>query len=289
MIFSTLISVSELLPHIDDPDWAIIDCRFTLTDPQLGEKDYLQAHIPGAVYAHLDRDLCGPILPGRTGRHPLPPINTFVEKLSAWGIDSEVQVITYDDVGGAMAAARLWWMLRWLGHDSVAILDGGWQRWKESGFPVRSGMETRAARRFAAHPRHELAVGSEEVEAMRKRSDSLVLDSRTADRFRGENETIDPVAGHIPGAKSAPYTDILDEEEKLHSREKLRDRFEKLLAGIPTERTAFYCGSGVTAALNVLAVAHAGLGDARLYSGSWSEWITDPNRPVAKGNSSLDK
>jgi len=289
MAYSTLISVPELFKHYADPDWAIIDCRFTLTEPEQGQEAYLKAHIPGAVYAHLDRDLCDPILPGKTGRHPLPPIDTFVEKLSAWGIDSEVQVIAYDDVGGALAAARLWWMLRWLDHDSVAILDGGWKRWKESGFPVRSGTETRTARRFTAHPRHDLVVGWEEVEEMRKRSDSLVLDSRTVDRYRGENETIDPIAGHIPGAKSAPYTEVLDEKEKFLSAEKLRARFQELLAGIPVERTAFYCGSGVTAALNVLAVAHARLGDARLYAGSWSEWITDQNRPVAKGNSSLDK
>ncbi len=283
MTYTTLISTTDLHEHLDDPDWAILDCRFVLTDPEQGRKDYLLAHIPGAVYAHLDEDLCGPIIPGKTGRHPLPSIDEFVEQLSEWGIDSKVQVITYDDVGGALAAARLWWMLRWLGHGSVAVLDGGWTMWQKQALPVKGGREARSPRQFIPEPHPELLAHTEEIEEMRKRQDALVLDSRTADRYRGENETIDPVAGHIPGAISAPYPDNFDVDGKLLSKDALRARFEELLGDVAAEETAFYCGSGVTAVLNILAVAHAGFGEAKLYAGSWSKWITDPNRPVAMG------
>jgi thiosulfate/3-mercaptopyruvate sulfurtransferase len=281
--FRTLISPEELVEHLDDPNWAIIDCRFSLAKPDKGANDYHKAHIPGAIYANLDEDLCGPIIPGKTGRHPLPPIQEFVQTLSQWGIYSRVQVVAYDDVGGALAAARLWWMLRWLGHEAVAVLDGGWILWKQRGLPVRRRVESRPPRVFNPLPHPDLLANTEDVEKMRQDAGSLVFDSRTADRYRGENETIDPVAGHIPGAKSAPYLSNFDEKGKFLPKEQLLARFKDLLNGIPAEDMAFYCGSGVTAALNVLAVAHAGLGDAKLYSGSWSKWITDPSRPVETG------
>jgi thiosulfate/3-mercaptopyruvate sulfurtransferase len=281
--FRTLISPEELLEHLDNPNWAIFDCRFSLAEPEKGANDYHEAHIPGAIYANLDEDLCGPVIPGKTGRHPLPSIQEFVQTLSQWGIDSRVQVIAYDDVGGALAAARLWWMLRWLGHKAAAVLDGGWVLWNQRGFPVRDGAERRPARMFSSLPHPDLLANTEDVDKMRQDAGSLVLDSRAADRYRGENETIDPIAGHIPGAKSVPYPENFDEEGKFLPREQLRARFKDLFNGLPAENTAFYCGSGVTAALNVLAVTHAGLGDAKLYSGSWSKWITDPSRPVETG------
>lgn len=281
MPYTTVISASELLDHLETPDWAIIDCRFTLSDPKKGRKDYREAHIPGAVYAHLDEDLCGRIVPGKTGRHPLPSMEEFSHRLSKWGTDANVQVVAYDDVGGALAAARLWWMLRWVGHNQVAVLDGGWTWWQKEDLPVKSGTELRTPRIFVPHHQTGLIADTESVDRMRKDPEALILDSRTTDRYRGENETIDPVAGHIPGAKSAPYPENLDNEDKFLSEETLRQRFEQKLGDIPAERTAFYCGSGVTAAHNVLAVAHAGLGTAKLYPGSWSKWITDPNRPVA--------
>lgn len=281
MPYTTLISASDLLDNLDSPKWAVIDCRFTLSEPEKGRSEYEEAHIPGAVYAHLEEDLCGRTVPGKTGRHPLPSMEEFAHRLSKWGVDSSVQVVAYDDVGGALAAARLWWMLRWVGHHEVAVLDGGWTTWKKEDLPVNSGIEFRRPRIFVPHHRPGLVAHSELVDRMRTDPQALILDSRTVDRYRGENETIDPVAGHIPGAKSAPYPENLGEDEKFRSEESLRERFEQLLGDIPAERAVFYCGSGVTAAHNVLAVAHAGLGTAKLYPGSWSKWITDRNRPVA--------
>ncbi len=281
MTYTTLISTAELLPHLTDPGWAIFDCRFSLADPERGRRDYTQAHIAGAVYAHLGEDLAGPILPGLTGRHPLPPIDFTADKFSEWGIDDRVQAVVYDDAGGAFAA-RLWWMLRWLGHEAVAVLDGGWPKWKSEGRETRAGMAFRPSRRFVPRPRPELLSTTDEIESLRHAAGSKLFDSRTAERYRGENETIDPIAGHIPGAISAPYLDNLTPDGTFRSKEELRLRFTVLLRGTPADCTAFYCGSGATAAQNILALKHVGLGDARLYAGSWSEWITDPQRPIEK-------
>lgn len=284
MSYTTLISASELVNHIDDPDWVIIDCRFSLDDTTRGQRDYLQSHIPGAVYAHLNEDLSGQIIPGKTGRHPLPKTETFAQILSNWGIDADVQVVTYDDKGSAMAAARLWWMLRWVGHDAVTVLDGGWTQWKKAGYPVTSGIETRKPRVFTPRVRNDRLFSSSDVLKILHNPSFRLIDSRSADRYRGENETIDPVAGHIPGALSSPFANNLGPEGLFLSPDDLKARFQHLLDGVPPERTVFYCGSGVTASHNLLALAHAGLGDARLYAGSWSEWITNPDHPIAKGS-----
>ncbi len=283
MPYTTILSTSELAKHLDDPGWAIVDCRFWLADTERGRRDYRQAHIPGAVYAHLDEDLSGPIIRGKTGRHPLPDVDVMTQRISDWGIASGVQVVAYDDAGGSMAAARLWWLLRWLGHAAAAVLDGGWTRWQREGRETRGGVETRSPRSFVPQPRPERVMSAAEVLAALGDPDRRLLDSRSADRYRGENETIDPVAGHIPGAICAPYADNLGRDGLFQSPEALRARFEALLGDAPAERVVFYCGSGVTAAHNVLAVAHAGLGDARLYAGSWSEWITEPDRPIQRG------
>ena len=280
---TALITPADLLPHLGDPDWAIFDCRFTLGDEERGERDYQQAHIPGAVYAHVSRDLSGPVVPGQTGRHPLPALDVFVAQLSRWGVDAGVQVVVYDDSGGAMAA-RLWWMLHWLGHPAVAVLDGGWPAWQAAGYPVASGTETRPARVFVPHPRPELALDAAQVEAIRTDPRYRLFDARAADRYRGENETIDPIAGHIPGAVSAPYAANLDSAGRFLPPADLRARFERLLGDVPAEQSVFYCGSGVTAAHNLLALAQVGLGEGRLYAGSWSDWITDPARPIATGD-----
>ena len=281
MTYSTLISTTELTQHLTDPDWAIIDCRFSLADPERGRRDYAQAHIAGAIYAHLNEDLAGPIIPGVTGRHPLPAVDFAVDKFSEWGISDRVQVVVYDDAGGAFAA-RLWWMLNWLGHDAVAVLDGGWPKWQSEGHETREGMAFRASRHFVPHVRSDLLSTTADVESLQHDAASKLFDSRSAERYRGENETIDPIAGHIPGAISAPYPDNLNPDGTLRPVEELRLRFAALLRGTPTDHATFYCGSGVTAAHNILAVKHVGLGDAKLYAGSWSEWITDARRPIEK-------
>jgi thiosulfate/3-mercaptopyruvate sulfurtransferase len=280
---TTLISAEELHQHLGLPDWAIVDCRFSLTDEDLGRREYRKAHIPGAVYAHLNEDLSGPVIRGQTGRHPLPAVAAIVEKLSTWGVEQGVQVVAYDDYTGGMAAARLWWLLNWLGHPAVAVLDGGWLEWVRSGGPARTGEENRPWRTFIPSIKADLMVESEEVSVAVHDPGVRIIDARGADRYRGENETIDPVAGHIPGAVSAPYLENLDPDGKFISPEALRARFSDLLAGHPAEQAVFYCGSGVTAAQALLAMAQSGLGMGRLYAGSWSEWILDPGRPVAKG------
>ena len=282
MAFTTIISVTELTKHLDDHEWAIIDCRFKLAKTDQGKIDYETGHIPGAVYAHLDTDLSGPIIKGKTGRHPLPSVDKVSEVFSRFGIDSHTQVVAYDDLGGALAAGRVWWLLRWLGHASVAVLDGGWQAWVNNGNEVRSGWETRTARSFIPFPHHEFIFTADDVEKIRNDPHYRLLDARSAERFRGENETIDPVAGHIPGAVSVPYAENLNPDGTFSSREILASRYKKLLGGVPIGNVVCYCGSGVSAAHDILAMKIAGLGEARLFAGSYSEWITDPKRPVEK-------
>jgi len=282
LTYSTLISTSEAAAHLGDPDWVLVDARFSLADPGLGRRKYLEAHIPGAVYAHLDNDLSGPVIQGVTGRHPLPEVKHATEIFSSWGIPIDGQVVVYDDLGGALAAVRVWWMLRWLGFYSVAVLDGGWQEWLKSGHPTCGGEETRQACPFIAKQHPGLLVSTKEIETLRQDPSWLLMDARSADRFHGENETIDPVAGHIPGAVSAAYAGNLNPDGTFRTAARLRSHYQRLLGDVPIERVAVYCGSGVTSIHNILAMLHAGLGEARLYAGSWSEWITDPSHPIAK-------
>ena len=281
--FTTLIDTADLAAHLDDPNWVIVDCRFYLNDPELGRKQYLEAHIPGAVYADLDKDLSGPVIPGETGRHPLPDVDTFAKRLGSWGIGDGVQVVAYDGAGG-MVAGRLWWMLKWLGHEQVAVLNGDFRAWLHEGRPTRPGGETRASRTFMPRLQADRLVDAGEVLAHLGDPSMKLLDARARDRFRGENETLDAKAGHIPGAKPAPYSENLDTTGRFLSPEELASRFHALLGDTPAEKVVLYCGSGVSAAHNALAMAHAGLGQPRLYSGSWSDWITDPSRPIATGD-----
>jgi len=283
MTHTTLISTADLASHLADPDWAIFDCRFSLADAARGQRDYLQAHIPRAIYAHLNEDLSGPMVRGKTGRHPLPAVDVMAQRLSNWGIDDHTQVIAYDDTGGSIAA-RVWWLLRWLGHDAAAVLDGGWQQWLKETREVTGEIVARSPRSFMPHPRPETVMTAGEVMAKMNDRNFKLFDSRTAERYRGETEPFDPIAGHIPGAISAPYAENLAPDLLFRSTRDLRQRFEALLGDIPADRAAFYCGSGINAAHNILALKHVGLGDARLYAGSWSEWITDPKRPIATGN-----
>jgi thiosulfate/3-mercaptopyruvate sulfurtransferase len=277
-----VMGIETLRERLFDRDLRIVDCRFSLAEPERGERDHLQSHIPGAVYAHLDRDLSAPVEPGRTGRHPLPSVERFSQTLGAWGIDDQVQVVAYDDMGGAIAA-RLWWMLRWLGHETVAVLDGGWPAWLEEGGQVEAGPNSTRARSFVAHPRPDMIVDAEQVTQMCGSHEHRVLDARGADRYRGEVEPLDSVAGHVPGAILASFADNLDERGRFRSPEWLHERFMTILNGASPEKAAVYCGSGVTAAHDLLALAHAGIKGTKLYAGSWSEWIVDPTRPIATG------
>ena len=277
--YQSIIDCDALLQHLGRDNWRIIDCRFSLANLEQGRTDYLASHIPGAAYAHLDADLSGPIIRGKTSRHPLPAIADFVETCSAWGIEDGVQVIAYDN-GPGMIAARLWWMLRWLGHDSVAVLDGGWQAWKEARLPEETIVTPYPLAEFVAKPRRELLVDAEFVESILDKDDYLLLDSRAAERYRGEVEPLDPLAGHIPSALSLPFADNLNADSRMRSKDALRQRFSSAAKTVSPDKTIFYCGSGVSACQNILAWYHAGMGDVALYAGSWSEWITEPDRPV---------
>jgi thiosulfate/3-mercaptopyruvate sulfurtransferase len=283
---TTLIAASELATHLNDADWAIIDCRFDLARPEWGAQAYAAGHIPHALYAHLDHDLSSPRTP-RSGRHPLPQVEALAITLGRFGIDERVQVIAYDQGPGAYAA-RLWWLLRWLGHPQVAVLDGGLAAWERAGLPLSSAIEPRAPRRFRASADALQVVGDSEVAqlvssgALRGRA-QLLIDARSADRFAGENESIDPVAGHVPGARNHPFAGNLDAQGRFLDPGQLRAAWEKTLRGASARQVISMCGSGVTACHNLLALEAAGLPGARLYSGSWSEWITDPTHPVARG------
>ncbi len=282
MAYTTLITSADLEPRLTAPEWVVVDCRFALDRSEHGRQEYERAHIPGAVYAHLNDDLSGPIVPGKTGRHPLPDVALAARTFGRLGIGNDSQVVAYDDAGGTFAA-RLWWMLRWLGHDRVAVLDGGWQHWRDEARPTHAGIEFRPEQLFLPRPRPELVVNAEEVGHAAHDPAYRVVDSRSRERYHGRHEPIDPVAGHIPGAVSAPLTDNLDASGRFLPAAQLADRFQAVLGDVPVDHAIFYCGSGVSAGQNLLALAHSGLGDGRLYVGSWSEWITDPERPIEQG------
>lgn len=273
-IYTTLIDVTALRAS---GDAAIVDCRFDLRDPARGEAAYSAGHVPGAAYAHLDRDLSGPPVTDH-GRHPLPSPARLCEVFGTLGIATGRQVVVYDDAGG-MIAARLWWMLRYMGHDAVAVLDGGWQAWNAAGLPVESG--TTAVRRavFEGEPRAARLVTLGALDA----AFETLVDARDPARYRGEFEPIDARAGHIPGARNHPFARNLGEDGRFLPPAALRDAFEDSLGTLPEEATVHYCGSGVSACHNVLAQVHAGLPEPRLYVGSWSEWSRDPRRPAATG------
>lgn len=273
----TLVTVDTLRDHLGDERWAIVDCRHDLADAGAGRRAYLAAHIPGAVFADIKTDLSGPPVTNR-GRHPLPTPEALRTLFGRLGIDGACQVVAYDDAGGSFAA-RLWWLLRYMGHGAAAVLDGGWQAWQAAGQEVRSGDERRPPRVFSgARPRQEWVVSVEEVPRSR-----LLIDSRDPARYRGEIEPFDPKAGHIPGAINRFWKLNLDERGRFKPAEKLRAEFADLLGGVASDEAVFYCGSGVTACHNLLAAADAGLALPRLYAGSWSEWCADPQRPVAVG------
>jgi thiosulfate/3-mercaptopyruvate sulfurtransferase len=278
MAHTTLVDPATLAAHLGDPRWAVVDCRFMLTDPDWGAREYLAHHIPGAVYAHVETDLSGPVS-GRNGRHPLPDPAALVRTLGGFGIADGVQVVAYDQDNG-MFASRLWWLLRWMGHHDAAVLDGGFARWIADHRPVAAGRDTRAARAFAGSPRADMVANVEEVARLSAQGSARLVDARAPERYRGEVEPIDRVPGHIPGAINDHFMQNVDEQGMFRSPDALRTRLTATLAGARPDEAVFYCGSGVTACHSLLALELAGLPGARLYPGSWSEWSSDPSRPV---------
>jgi len=274
-----LISTSELAERLGAADLRIVDCRFYLSDKQKGRHAYAESHIPGAVFGDLEEHLSGPIIPGQTGRHPLRDADELADVFGVWGIDEHTQVVAYDDMGGAIAA-RLWWMLRWLGHDQVVVLDGGWQGWLAETRPVSDRVMAPDRTVFKPNLQPDMVVAVDQVAQMVADPRMCVVDSRSTVRYRGEQEPIDPVAGHIPGAVNLPFAENLGADGRFLSQAQLRQRFEAVLGGRDPGSAVFYCGSGVTAGHNMIGMAHAGLGTGRIYPGSWSEWICDETRPI---------
>lgn len=276
----TLVSVEELAAHLGDPQWVVIDCRHSLQDFEAGRRAYAQGHIPGAFFADVERDLAGPKT-GKNGRHPMPEPAQFAAFLRELGVTAQTQIVAYD-AGADMFAARLWFLTRHAGHEATAVLDGGFSAWTASGKPVSTEEPAPPGNgTFQAQPRREMTVDAAAVLASLEDGELCVLDARAADRFAGQNETIDPVAGHIPGALNRPFRQNFDERGHFKSPAQLREEFERL--GVHPKRLVHQCGSGVSAAVNYLAMEHAGVEGSRLYPGSWSEWIADPARPVATG------
>lgn len=282
MFSNTIVSTEELAQHLNDPHWIVFDCRFTLTDSEAGRRAYAAGHIPGARYAHLDEDLSGPIVSGQTGRHPLPDPEALAQRLHDWGVGVNRQVVVYDDSFGAMAV-RMWWLLRWLGHPGVALLDGGLPKWQREMRLMTTELPQTQPGNCVCLPERSQYVEADEVSAAIAGGDGLLIDARPDRRFTGEYEPLDPVAGHIPGAINWVFEENLDLDGTYLPPEALRENYQALLQGRPPHQVIHTCGSGVTACHNLLAMEIAGLPGSKLYVGSWSDWITDPARPVATG------
>lgn len=281
MTYTTLISTATLDQQLNNANWIIVDCRFSLADTEAGAKAYRHGHIPNARYAHLDKDLSSTIT-DFTGRHPLPNFALLANKLGDWGITNTSQVVVYDDAGGAFAG-RLWWLLRCMGHDKVAVLDGGIKHWQKQGLAVTTTLPAVKPATFRPYMNYGAWLNALQVQNSMAKKSICLIDARTPERYRGEQEPIDPVAGHIPGALNRAFQLNLDGNGLFLSAEKLREQFRQLIGATTPEQVVHYCGSGVTACHNLLAMEYAGLTGSKLYAGSWSEWIRNKNRTVAKG------
>ena len=282
-MYTTLIEPAELAAHVSETDWAVLDCRSDLARPEWGATAYAEAHLPNAIYAHLDRDLSGPVT-STSGRHPLPLLEPLTATLGRWGIDENVQVVAYDQSNGAYAS-RLWWLLRWLGHVRVAVLNGGLAAWQQAGLPVSKQPGVRQPRRFTPNRPEAGVISTVELQGILAAGqlatgERALIDARSADRFAGQNETIDPVAGHVPGASNHPFAHNLDAHGRFLPAHALRSKWLETLRGHAPATAIAMCGSGVTACHNLLALEVAGLPGAQLYAGSWSEWIRDAARPT---------
>ena len=276
---SPLISTFELAAMRDDPTLVIVDTRHDLMNPSIGRDAYAAGHIPGAIYLSIDEDLSA-AKTGKNGRHPLPSPEAFAATLGAKGINNASKVIVYDQ-GSAMFVGRLWWMLRWVGHDNVQVLDGGIAQWVKEGRPTETAGNVRSVTTFTASPRDEMRLTAAQTQAALAQPERRILDARAPERYRGEVEPVDPVAGHIPGAFNRPFsTNLRDGVYK--PADELRAEFEALLAGRKPEALIHQCGSGVSALANMIAMEHAGLAGSKLYAGSWSEWCADASRPIAR-------
>ena len=278
----TLISTDVLSEHLSDPAWLIVDSRYNLNDETWGGAQYEAGHVPGAVFVDVAHDLAAEQT-GTNGRHPLPEVEYMAATFGRLGIADDIQVIAYDQEAGAFAS-RLWWMLRYLGHDAVAVLDGGFAKWTREGRPVRGGVETRRPAGFTPRLRKEMRVTADETLAHLGDPSVLLVDARSPDRYAGKPDPLDTIYGHIPGARNRYYRHNVSEAGTMRSGRELRADFEKVLAGRPANQVVMYCGSGITACHNLLAMEHAGMPGSRLYAGSWSEWSADPKRPIAKGD-----
>ncbi|HZX50988.1 sulfurtransferase [Pseudomonas sp. XK-1] len=284
MPLAQLITAAQLQQRLHRPDLLILDCRFALDDPAYGQRSYAEGHIPGAQFADLERDLSGPVHKGVTGRHPLPNADQLQQRLRDWGLNDDSEVVLYDDGPGAFAA-RAWWLLAWLGKcEGVYLLDGGLKAWREAGGELSQALTTPAPGDFAGKPDADLLIDADQLLQGLHDPRLTLLDARALPRFKGEVEPLDPVAGHIPGAQCAVFTDNLDSDGYFLDSAKLRQRFAAQLGERPASGLVAYCGSGVTACHNLFALCLAGYPLAPLYAGSWSEWITDPARPVAIGD-----
>ncbi len=278
----TLIGTTELDVLRARGDMLVIDARFDLADAGKGEREYAAAHLPGAVYAHLDRDLSD-LSRRDLGRHPLPDDERFSAALSRWGWRRDLDIVVYDDAGGALAAARLWWLLRLAGHERVAVLDGGLAAWRTAGLALEAGVVEPGISPVQLALDRDEVVWFDELQQRREDGTVLLLDARAAPRYRGEVEPIDPVAGHVPGARNRPFSENLAASGRFRPAEELRHEFDALLAGRAATDVVHMCGSGVTACHNLLAMEHAGLGGSRVFAPSWSGWVSEPARPVAVG------
>lgn len=275
-----LVSTEELAAHLDDPHWVILDCRHQLQDHAYGRNAYAAGHIPNARFIDVETELSGPKT-GRNGRHPLPEAETFAHTLGRLGVANDQRVVIYDDTN--MFAPRLWWMLRWLGHANAAVLDGGLKKWQREGRPLTQAQPAITPTHFTARTSDALRVSADDVLAQLGQPEMVLIDARAHNRYQGQDETLDKVGGHIPGARNRVFTDNFDAAGCFKPAAQLRDEFSRLLAGQAPSQVVHQCGSGVTACVNLLAMELAGLGGARLYPGSWSEWCADAKRPVRTG------
>lgn len=281
MTYKTLVTTNIVQQHINDADWVVMDARFALASVDAGFKAYRMGHLPNARYAHLDKDLSSAIT-GFTGRHPLPDYRVLVEKLGRWGICNTTQVVVYDDASGAFAG-RFWWLLRSLGHDNVTVLDGGFKQWQKLKLPTTTALPAVKPCVFRPYPSKTVSVTATQVQDTLAQKTIRLIDARTPERFRGELEPIDPIAGHIPNAINRPFQHNLDSDGLFLSPTELQTQFKYLTGGVAPEQVVHMCGSGVTACHNLLAMEYAGLRGSQLYAGSWSEWIRNKNRAIAKG------